>query len=144
LGRGLESAKKAELTRSPIFFVLPSGGSAELKIDPPPVKAKWLEGKAGLVVLQLVGNTDFKQSAFVLGDKRRLQLVAYNFGEEAVRGALSVRGGSVDGGDVEIAPGDRMTRDVMVEASGELSVTFDAGKRGHAIVSARIAQGASP
>ena len=46
LGRELPHAKKNELTRSPVFFVLPSGGSHELKIDLPPAKAKWLDGKA--------------------------------------------------------------------------------------------------
>jgi hypothetical protein len=144
LGRELPSAKKTLLTRSPVFFLLPSGGSRELKIDPPPVKAKWLAGKPGSVVLQLLGHTDFKQSAFVLGDKKQLQLVAYNFGEQAARGTLSVQGGTSDARELEIAPGGRTTREIAVDAPGELSVTFDSGKSGHAMVSARIVQGTSP
>jgi hypothetical protein len=144
LGRELPSAKKAELTRSPIFFVLPSGGSQKLKVEPPPDKAKWLAGKPGTVVLQLVGHPDFKQSAFVLDDGKKMQLVAYNFGEQPARGKLNVRGGKIQAGELEIAPGDRMTREIAVDAAGELSVTFEAGKSGRAIVTARVVESASP
>ena len=102
LGRELGSAKKAELTRSPIFFVLPSGDSQKLKVDPPPAKAKKLEGKPGSVVLQLLGHSDFKQSAFVLDDSKKMQLVVYNFGEQAARGAVRVRGGKTETGELEL------------------------------------------
>ncbi len=143
LGRELGSAKKAELTRSPIFFVLPSGGSQKLNVDPPPAKAKKLEGKPGSVVLQLLGHSDFKQSAFVLDDSKKMQLVAYNFGEQAARGVVRVRGGKTETGELEIAPGDRVTREITVDGPGEVSVTFDSGKSEHAIVSSRIVRAAS-
>lgn len=144
LGRELGAAKKTELTRSPIFFVLPRGGSHELKIDPPPAKAKWLEGKPGNVVLQLTGNADFKQSAFVLGDKKELQLVAYNFGEKAASGTLKVKGGEVESREFEIKPGERATREIAVKAAGDLSVTFEPEKGGRAVVSARVVESAAP
>ena len=143
LGRELHRAKKNELTRSPVFFVLPSGGSHELKIDPPPAKAKWLDGKASPVVLQLVGTTDFKQSAYVLDGKKQLQLVAYNFGKETARGELKIKGGTADKIALEIPPGERVTREVAVDGPGELTVQFNASKPDHAIVAARVVN-ASP
>ncbi len=135
--------KKNELTRSPVFFVLPSGGSRELKIDPPPAKAKWLEEKAVPVVLQLVGTTDFKQSAYVLDSKKQLQLVAYNFGEHPAAGDLTIEGGTTDKSALEIPPGERVTRVVAVDGPGELTVQFNADKSDHAIVAARVVN-ASP
>ncbi len=143
LGRELHHAKKNELTRSPVFFVLPSGGSHDLKIDPPPAKAKWLDGKASPVVLQLVGTTDFKQSAYVLDGKKQLQLVAYNFGKETARGELKIKGGTAEKIALEIPPGERVTREVAVDGPSELTVQFNAGKPDHAIVAARVVN-ASP
>jgi hypothetical protein len=101
-------------------------------------------GKPGSVVLQLLGHPDFKQSAFVLGDKKQLQLVAYNFGEQPARGTLSIRGGTIEAGELEMSPGDRTTREITVDTPGELGVVFDSGKSGRAIVSARIVRGAAP
>ncbi|HEX4414477.1 MAG TPA: hypothetical protein VH107_12675, partial [Lacipirellulaceae bacterium] len=101
-------------------------------------------GKPGIVVLQLTGNADFKQSAFVLGDKKQLQLVAYNFGEQAARGTLEVKGGEVESHELEVKPGERATREIAVKAAGELSVAFESEKSGRAIVSARIVESASP
>ena len=138
LGRELHHAKKIELTRSPVFFVLPSGGSRELKIDSPPAKAKWLDGKASPVVLQLIGKTDFKQSAYVLDSKKQLQLVAYNFGKETARGELKIKGGTADKRSLDVPPGERVTQEVAVDGPGELTVQFNAGKSGHAIVAARV------
>ena len=69
-------------SRRTVLIVLPRGGSKELKITPPPAKAKWLDGKACPVVLQLLGKGDAAQSAFVIDDEKQLKLVAYNFGEK--------------------------------------------------------------
>jgi hypothetical protein len=86
LGRQMLKADKVELTRAPVFFVLPRSSSKELKIVPPPEKPKWVDGKACPVVLQLLGKTEFKQSAFQLDGTNELKLVAYSFGDKPVRG----------------------------------------------------------
>ena len=91
LGRELPQQKKVELTRA-VYFILPRGGAKELSVEPPPAKAEWREGQACPVVLQLLGKTDFKQSAFLLDAAKELRLVAYNFGDKAARGKISLQG----------------------------------------------------
>jgi hypothetical protein len=138
LGRELPNGGKQELTRATVFLVLPPGGSKQLKIEPPPEKAKWLDGKASQVVLQLLGETDFKQSAFRLDKSKGLRIVAYNFGDHSARGKLSVEGASGAPAEIEIAPGGREERTITPGGAGKVTVKLDLGGAGHAIVSARI------
>ncbi len=104
LGRRLPKARKVELTRAPVFLLLPRGGSKELTIVPPPAKAKWLDGKASSVVLQLIGKGDLKQSAFQLDETNELRLVAYNFGDKPAHGKLSVAGATAAKTEIQLAP----------------------------------------
>jgi hypothetical protein len=138
LGRELPQAGKVELTRATVFMVLPRGGSKELKIVPPPAKAPWLEGNACPVVLQLIGQTDFKQSAFILGKTKDLRLVAYNFGQTPAHGKLSAEGATDAAGEIEIAPGGRVEKTIKADGPGKVTVRLDLGEGEHAVVSARV------
>ncbi len=138
LGREMTNTKNFKLTREPVLMVLASGGSQELQVKPPPPKAKWLAGKACPVVLQLVGKTDFKQSAFQLDDQRQLQLVAYNFGSRSAHGILKLEGAILDANEIEIAPGSRVERRITANGSDQVTARLDLGELGHAIVSARV------
>jgi hypothetical protein len=139
LGRELRPATKAELSRATMFFVLPPGGSKSLRIaELPPAKAKWVDGKASNVVLQLIGLTDFKQSAFQLAKDNELRLVAYNFGDKPAKGKLKVDGAALATTDeIEIAPGGREERPVKVDGTANVTARFDSDA-GHAIVSGRV------
>lgn len=141
LGREVKPATKAELSRATLFFVFPPGaGSKSLKLaEPPPAKAKWVEGKTSSVVLQLIGPTDFKQSAFQLAAKdNELRLVAYNFGDKPAKGRLALDGATfATSNEIEPAPGAREERVIKVDG-GRRNVTarFDGAEA--AIVSARV------
>ena len=112
LGAKCRGESECLLTRAPVFLVLPSGGSKELTVVPPPAKAKWLEGEACPVVLQLIGEGDEKQSAFLIDKSKELRLVAYNFGDEQVSGTLTMEGAIGESGSVELAPGARAERTI--------------------------------
>lgn len=139
LGRDLPGGGKQKLTRETMFMVLPRGGAKDLKITPPPAKAKWLDGKPCPVVLQLLGQTDYKQSAYRIDKSKELKLVAYNFGKKAARGKLSLQGASGDAGELEIAPGAREERTIKVNGAGKVTAVLELGDLGHAVVSARTA-----
>jgi hypothetical protein len=138
LGRELPHPDKVELTRATIFVVLPRGGSNSLKIQPPPAKAPWQAGEACPVVLQLIGHGDMNQSAFQLDESKTLRLVAYNFGDHAVRGRLSFKGATGGSSKIEIAPGAREERAITAGGPGQVTVRMDLADAGHAVVSARL------
>jgi hypothetical protein len=138
LGRELPEHKTMELTRAPIFLTLPRGGSKALKLQAPPTKAKWLEGKSCPVVLQLIGKGDTNESAFRLDQSKQLQLVAYNFGDKPVRGQLQIDGASSISGKIEIAPGARENRTIKAKGDGIVTARINLCDAGHAIVSARV------
>jgi hypothetical protein len=146
LGREMKPATKAELSRATVFFVLPPGGSKSLKLQPPPAKPKWVDaGKASPVVLQLIGPTEFKQSAFRVDAGNELRLVAYNFGDEPVKGKLKIEGASTATatGEIELAPGAREERVIKVDGVGRNVTARFESDAGNAIVSGRITQAAS-
>jgi hypothetical protein len=64
--------------------------------------------------------------------------VAYNFGDRAAGGKLSIEGASGAPAEIEIAPGDR--KEIAIKATGQNKVTarLDLADSGSAIVSARI------
>jgi hypothetical protein len=138
LGREISSARKIELTRAPIFLVLPRGWSKELKIEPPPAKPKWVEGKPSSVVLQLLGKGDFKQSAFQLDETNELKLVAYNFDDKPAHGKLSIEGAKAAKSEIELAPGAREELTIKAEGAGKVTANLDLGDAGHAIVTANV------
>jgi hypothetical protein len=138
LGREMPHAEKVELTRAPIFALFARGASKQFKIAPPPAKAKWLNGEACPVVLQLLGKGDAAQSAFVLDDTKELRLVAYNFGAKPVRGTLAIVGAKANTDQVEIAPGARVEQILKVADVGDVLVRLDLGNDGHPLVSSRV------
>ena len=144
LGREMPLVKKVELTRAPVLMLLPRGGSTRYKIVPPPPKAAWLPGKACPIVLQLLGKGDAAQSAFVMNGGRELRLAAYNFGGHTVRGRLVVEGAKIDQADIEIQPGERLERTILIDTPGQATVRLDLGELGEAIVSGRVAASATP
>jgi hypothetical protein len=137
LGRELPRKKKVKLTRAPAFFIMPPGGSKQLSVQAPPAKAEWRNGKACPVVLQLLGTTAFEQSAFYIGKSKELKLVAYNFGEHAVRGKLVVERATGGAGEITLAPGARDERTIEVDGEGRVSACLDLRDAGKAIVSAQ-------
>ena len=138
LGREMSHEKKVELTRAPVFMVLPRGGSKELIIGAPPALAEWRTGKACQVVLQLIGKGDAAQSAFRLDETKQLLLVAYNFGDKAARGNMSVEGAVGAAGDIEIGPGGAKERTIKVDRPGKVTVRLEMRDVGHAVVSGRV------
>ena len=138
LGRKLPVARKIELTRAPIFFVLPAGGSKSLTIVPPPAKAKWLDGKASPVVLQLLGKTDFKKSAYLVDNTGELRLVAYNFGNKPAGGKLAITGAKTDKAELELAPGAREELTIKTDGSDKVTARLELGNDEHAIVAANV------
>lgn len=138
LGREM-SGGKIELSRATIFAVLPPGGVKNFKVEPPPVKPPFLEGKATPVVLQLIGDGAVKQSAFVIDASKSLRLVMYNFSDQPARGTLSVDDGSVNESAVELMPGERKEIPVAIAADAKtVTARLDAGALGKSIVSARV------
>jgi hypothetical protein len=135
LGRELPNVRKFELTRSPVFVLMPPGGSKQLKIEPPPANSKWLAGKACPVVMQLIGKGDVNKSAFELDKTRQLRLVAYNFGEKRARGKLTIKGATSQAQEIEIAPGTREERVIKTDVPGHVVAQFDSSV-GKALVSA--------
>jgi hypothetical protein len=138
LGRKLPKARKVELTRAPIFLLLPRGGSKELTVVPPPAKPKWVEGKASPVVLQLLGKGDLKQSAFQLDETNELKLIAYNFGDKPARGKLSVSGATAAKTEIELAPGAREELTIKTDGAKQVTAKLDLGNAGHAVVTANV------
>ncbi len=138
LGREMSHPGKVELTRAPVFMVLPRGGSKELKVVPPPAKAERRNGKACPVVLQLIGKGNAKQSAFRLDATNGLRLVAYNFGEKAARGKVIVEGATGGTADTEIAPGARMEWTLKADGWGSVSARFEGRDIGQAVVSGTV------
>jgi uncharacterized cupredoxin-like copper-binding protein len=138
LGRELSTSRKIELDRPPVFLVAPRGWSKDMKIKPPPAKAKWLAGKPCSVVLQLLGKGDFKQSAFQLDETNELKLVAYNFGDKPAHGKLSVEGAKAAKSEIELAPGTREELTIKAEGPGKVTAKLDLGGDGHAIVTANV------
>ncbi len=137
LGRKMPASEKVELSRPPIFLVLPRGGAKGLKIVAPPAKAKWLAGMACPVVLQLIGKGDEKKSAFQLDKTNELRLVAYNFGEKEARGKLNVEGATAAKTEIDLAPGVREEQTIKTDGAKTVTAKLDLDDFGHAIVSAR-------
>ena len=138
LGREMPHPRTAELTRAPVFMVLSRGGSVDLTVEPPPAKAEWRTGTASPVVLQLIGRGDAGQSAFRLDETNELRLAAYNFGENAAHGKVSMEGAEGGIGDIEIWPGGREVRTIKVDRLGKVAVRLELGNAGHAVVSGRV------
>ena len=139
LGRQMPAGTRVELSRVTTYVLLPPGASKQFKLTPPPPPAPRLEGNACPVVLQLIGPTDFRQSAFRLDQANDLSLVAYNFSDKPVRGKLSAQGAADIADEIEIDPGAREVRSIKPDGSATLTVRLDLGDAGHAIVSAHIA-----
>jgi hypothetical protein len=137
LGREMPLRKKVKLTRAPVFFIMPPGGSKTLTVQPPPAKAEWREGKPSPIVLQLLGTTAFEQSALYVGKSKELKLVAYNFGSKAARGKLILKGATGDAGEINLAPGARDERTIVVDGQGTVTASLELSDLGTAIVSAR-------
>jgi hypothetical protein len=137
LGRELAQKNKAKLTRAPVFFIMPPGGSKTLTVQPPPEKAKWLAGEPSPVVLQLLGMTAFEQSAFYIGKSKELKLVAYNFGKNSERGKISLEGATGEVGEITLAPGAREERTIEVNGQDHVSASLDLGHSGKAVVWAK-------
>lgn len=137
LGRKLPNAQKLDLTRATVFVVLPKGGSKALQVESPPAKPEWRAGEACPVVLQLVGDADFKQSAFRLDKSNELRLVAYNFGDRQARGKLRIEGATGQSAEVTIEPGGKAEQLLQVKEPGQVTVRLDLGNLGEAIVSAK-------
>lgn len=137
LGRERPLQTNIELSRDTVYVILPPGGSKQFKIIPPPPPAPRLQGKACPVVLQLLGQTDFKQSAFVTGSSKDLRLVAYNFSGTPAHGNLTSQGATGVPNEIEIPPGGREERTIQSDGSPQLSVQLDLGDMGKAIVAAR-------
>jgi len=145
LGRELPlSGGTVELTRATVFVVLPPGGSKALKLIPPPAKAKWLDGAACPVVLQLIGHGDVKQSAFRLDESKELRLVAYNFSDKPVRGELRLEGATGAAKELELAPGAQEERTIKADGPGNVTARLNAGDAGTAVVSARVVTAPPP
>jgi hypothetical protein len=142
LGRAISHRGIVELTRAPVFIVLSRGGSEELKVAPPPAKAKRRTGTPCPVVLQLIGKGDVKQSAFQLDPANELQLVAYNFGQKMARGTLNVEGATGGPADMEIAPGAREEWTLKSDGRGNVGVRFEDQDTGQAVVSGRVIKSA--
>ena len=140
LGRPLPQKSKIELTRATVLAVLPPGGSNALELAPPPDKPKRLTGAACPVVLQLLGPTDFRQSAFRADETKELRLVAYNFGGQPARGKLHIEGATAAaaGDDVDIAAGGRDERTIRVWSAGTVTIRLDLGEAGIAVLSGRL------
>jgi hypothetical protein len=137
LGRELPQKNSAELTRATTYFVLPPGGSKELKITPPPAKAERLDGKPCPVVLQIVGKGDSKQSAFVLEPTKQLRLVAYNFGDTPAHGRLQLEGATGAPTEVNLPAGDRQEWTITVSAADPVVARLKLADAQSAVVSAR-------
>jgi hypothetical protein len=138
LGRKMTNARKVELTRAPIFLLLPRGGSKALTVVPPPEKAKWVDGKPCPVVLQLLGKGDLKQSAFQLDETNELKLVVYNFGDKLVRGKLSIQGATAATREIGLMPGATAEQKIKVVGADKVIAKFDVGAAGHAFVTANV------
>jgi hypothetical protein len=144
LGRKLPQPIFAELTRATVYFVLPPGGTKELKITPPPAKPKRLDGNPCPVVLQIVGKGDSKQSAFVLDDARQLRLVAYNFGDKPAQGSLKLQGATGAPTEINIPLGDRQEWTITNGESQKVTAQLRLDDGQTAIVSARTTRIATP
>ena len=142
LGREMSHPGNVGLTHAPVFIVLSRGGSEELKVAPPPAQAKWRTGTPCPVVLQLIGKGDVKQSAFQLDTTKELRLVAYNFGEKAARGKLNVEGATGGPADIEIAPGAREEWTLQADGQENVTVRYEGGEIGQAVVSGRVTKSA--
>jgi hypothetical protein len=138
LGRQMSHPRKVELTRETVFLLLPSGGSKVLRVEPAPAKAEWRSGKTCPVVLQLIGDGDFKRSAFRLNESNELRLVAYNFADKAARGKVSVEGATGAIEEIELGPGGRAEWAIEADGPGTVTVRLDLGDLGNSIVSARV------
>lgn len=140
LGRKLPLKRQVELTRSPVFMVLPRAGAQQLTLMPPPPLAEWKAGKACPVVLQLVGKGDVDQSSFQLDESRQLRLIAYNFGSQPARGKLVTEGVVGLAADIDLAPGEKQEQTIEVAGPGNVTVRLDLGDLGQAVVSARVTE----
>lgn len=138
LGREIPRTGKVELTRATTFFVMPPGGTKDLSIHPPPEKAQWRSGNPCPVVLQLQGKGDFASSSFHMDATNELRLVAYNFGDTAAHGTLSLEGATASDLDISLGPGEHVERRIRVASPRQVTARLDLGDNGQAIVSARV------
>jgi hypothetical protein len=137
LGREMPRRKDVKLTPAPVFMILPPGGSKRLKIEAAPTKPKWKSGMPNPVVLQLIGKSDWKRSAFQLDESKELRLVAYNFGEKSASGRLTLEGASGAPPYLELDSGDRVEHTIQVNGPGTVTARLELGIDAHALVSAR-------
>jgi len=145
LGREREHRRRAILTREPVYWLLPPGGSKALKVAAPRAKPKWQKGEAVPVVLQLAGKGDFKQSAFAVNESKDLRLIAYNFGDSLARGKLVAEGGKLNATDIAIEPGERKELSIATNGEDDVTVRLELENgAGQAIVSARLTDSPSP
>jgi hypothetical protein len=96
-------------------------------------------------VLQLIGPTDFKQSAFRQEKDNGLRLVAYNFGDKPARGKLKLDGATMANAtsdEIQIAPGGREERTLNVDAGPTVNARLDSDV-GVAVVAARLTKAAA-
>jgi hypothetical protein len=96
LGRGIMPRRPANLTPSPLFFVLAKGDAAKLGLQSPPSVSPGHAGSVCPVVLQLqmpAPATDLKQQAHLIpaGTPTELRLLAYNFSDAKVSGTIRVQ-----------------------------------------------------
>jgi hypothetical protein len=139
LGRERRLRRRVNLTRAPVFIILPSGGSQKLQIKPAPEKPPALKGEPNNVVLQIIGTPDWKQSAFILDDSTQLRLAAYNFGDQPVTGQLSVEGALGAPATLEVAPGDRVVHRINALGAGAITARLSLADGTDAKVFARTA-----
>jgi hypothetical protein len=137
LGRVRQPTNHVELTRATVYFVLPPGGSKDLKIAPPPAKPKRMDVKPCPVVLQIVGQSDSKQSAFVLNETKQLRLAAYNFGNAAAEGKLKLEGATGGPAEVSLPTGARQEWTITASGPQQVTAKLDLAGGQSAIVSAR-------
>jgi hypothetical protein len=138
LGREISVSGKFQLAAAPVILVLPVEDSRDLSIEAPPAKPKWRDGQPTPVVLQLLGKTDFKKSAFLLDESKQLRLAAYNFGDKPVRGTLKLSGATAEHSDVQLQPGERQELSLTADGSPQVTARLDLSGGVHAIVSAKV------
>jgi hypothetical protein len=140
----MSQARSVELTRAPVFLLLPPGAAQDLIVVPAPAKETWRHGKPCPVVLQLVGRGDVQHSAFRLGNTKQLQLIAYNFGIQPVKGQISVEGAVAESNKIEIAPIGRVVRTLTATGADKIIARLKLGELGQAVVCGRVMMPQSP
>lgn len=95
LGRSLGKNTPAKIDSAPVFVILQKGAARKLPLEQPLRSSAFRGGKASPVVLQLQmhhDSTKLDQQAHTVpsGKETNLNLFAYNFGNKAVSGIITV------------------------------------------------------